>query len=102
MGGLADLPLWSRARPDWAISWWEQLKTELSMEEGWDVWIEWYADRLRGGSGGEAYELVFVSTPIELWDRSPAAAHVWIREHLPKHLGGSKPPDFPPPLPGPV
>jgi len=81
-GGLADLPLWSQGRPDWAVSAWENMKTELPRDEGWDVWIDWYADRLRGGSGGEAYELVFVSAPLEVWERGPAAAHAWIREHL--------------------
>ena len=50
---LADLPLWSESLPAW---WhWESLKAALPSDEGWDVWIEWYEERLRGGSRGEAY-----------------------------------------------
>jgi hypothetical protein len=50
--------------------------------EDWDVWIEWYQDRLRGGSRGEAYELVFASVPQEEWDKGPAAANAWIKRKI--------------------
>jgi hypothetical protein len=80
---LADLRLWSQGRPDWAEDAWEELKSALPREEGWDVWIEWYEDRLRGRSRGEAYELAFAGVPERVWDNGPAAANAWIREHLP-------------------
>ncbi len=99
--GLADLPLWCESLPDWWRNDWESLKAALSSDEGWDVWIEWYEERLRGGSRGEAHEFVFASVPPDVWDKGPAAANAWIREHLPKDPRGSSPPDFPP-LPGPV
>ena len=53
---------------------WDGLRLALPRDEGWDVWIDWYEDRLRGGSGGEAHELVFVSAPLDLWDKGPSAA----------------------------
>ena len=98
-GGLADLPLWWESPPDWWTNDWESLKAALPSD--WDVWIEWYEERLRGGSSGEAYEFVFASVPPDVWDKGPAAANAWIREHLPKDPRGSSPPDFPP-LSGPV
>jgi hypothetical protein len=100
--GLADLPLWSRDPADWVEGAWEALKLALSRDEGWDVWIDWYDDRLRGGSRGEDYELVFVKAPLYVWDKGPAAANAWIKEHLPKDSGGSSPLQTPKPLSGPA
>jgi hypothetical protein len=81
--GLADLPLWPAAIPDWANVRWARLVVDLPKGEDWDVWIDWYENRLHGGSRGEDYELVFASVPQEEWDKGPAAANAWIREYLP-------------------
>ena len=97
--GLADLRLWSQGVADWVEGAWEGLKLALPRDGGWDVWIDWYEDRLRGGSRGEAYELVFVSAPLEVWDKGPAAANAWIKEHLPKDPGDSRLPETRKPLP---
>ena len=97
---LADLPLWSESLPAW---WhWESLKAALPSDEGWDVWIEWYEERLRGGSRGEAYELVFASVPPDVLDKGPAAANAWIRAHLAPDSGGPSLPDRPRRLPKPA
>ena len=80
---LADFRLWSRSAAEWVEGAWEGLKLALPEDEGWDVWIDWYEDRLRGGSRGEAHELIFVSTPLDVWDKGPAAANAWIKSHLP-------------------
>jgi hypothetical protein len=82
--GLTDLRLWSRGAADWVEPAWEGLRLALPRDQGWDVWIDWYEDRLRGGSSGEAHELVFVSAPLDVWHKGPAAANGWIKEHLPK------------------
>ena len=63
--------------------------------EDWDVWIDWYEERLLGGSRGEAYELVFASAPQEVWNEGPAAANAWIKAHLPPVSGGSSLPPRP-------
>jgi hypothetical protein len=99
-GGLADLPLWSESLPDWCD--WERLRAALPSDEGWDVWIEWYEERLRGGSRGEAYELVFASVPPDVWDRGPAAANAWIKAHLPPDSGRPSLPARPGQLPKPA
>ena len=90
---LADLPLWSESIPAW---WnWESLKAALPSDEGWDVWIEWYAERLRGGSRGEAYELVFASVPPDVLDKRPAAANARIK--APSAAGFARPEPAGPP-----
>ena len=80
---LADFRLWSRSAAEWVEGAWQGLKLALPEDEGWDVWIDWYEERLRGGSRGEAHELIFVSTPLDVWDKGPAAANAWIKSHLP-------------------
>jgi hypothetical protein len=67
----------------WASDAWARLRATLPKDEDWDVWIDWYEERLRGGSRGEDYELIFASVPQEDWDKGPAAINGWIREHLP-------------------
>jgi hypothetical protein len=82
-GSLVDLPLWLRAGPQWANIAWAELQALLPDRDNWDVWLDWYEQRLRGGSRGEAYELVFASVPQEEWDKGSAAANAWIKAHLP-------------------
>jgi hypothetical protein len=96
---LADLPLWRESPPDWWKNGWERLKAALPDDEDWDVWIDWYEERLLGGSRGEAYELVFASAPQEAWEKGPAAANAWIKAHLPPDSGAPSLPNRPKPLP---
>jgi TIR domain len=85
---LNDLPLWTEGGlPDWAMASWNALKAALPESEDWDVWFDWYEQRLRGGSRGKEYELVFASVPREEWEEGPAAANVWIKKHLPTPSG---------------
>ena len=95
---MSDLPLWSGGAPAWASLAWSSLQAALPEGEDWDVWIDWYNERLRGGTRGEPHEFVFANVPLEAWERGPAAANAWIREHLPKGSGGSMPSDFPQPF----
>ncbi len=97
---IADMPLWSNSRPPWAEKAWADFRTALPDDENWEVWIDWYEDRLRGGSRGEAYELVFASVPLEVWEKGPAAANAWIKVHLPKgQETEARPVELPEPLP---
>jgi hypothetical protein len=81
---LMDLPLWPQEAPDWTREAWVRLRSHLPPGQDWNVWIDWYEDRLRGGSRGEAYELVFARVPREVWDGGPAAANAWIEGRLPR------------------
>jgi hypothetical protein len=69
--------------PAWANDGWRRLQSYLPRDHDWQVWIEWYEDRLQGGWRGEDYEHVFVNLPKEEWDQGPAAANAWIRQNLP-------------------
>ena len=93
-----DSPVWPNEVPGWASAEWATLQAILPPREDWDVWIDWYEDRLRGGSRGEAYELVFASVPADVWAEGPAAANAWIREHLPKPSEAAQSAELPEPV----
>ena len=81
---LADHPLWPDATPRRLVDLWTKLKAALPLGEDWEVWNGWYDERLFNiRSRGEAYELVFATVPVEVWEEGPAAANRWIKEHLP-------------------
>jgi hypothetical protein len=88
---FARLPLWKGQGPPWVNDGWLHLQSYLPRDHDWQIWIEWYEDRLRGGWRGEAYEHVFVNVPKEEWDKGPAAANLWIKAHLPPPSDGSVP-----------
>jgi hypothetical protein len=82
-GALADMPLRPHSKPEWPEAAWASLRTLLPMDEDWDVWIDWYEQRLRGGTRGEAHELAFANVPQKEWEKGPAAANAWIKANLP-------------------
>jgi hypothetical protein len=94
-----DLPVWFGGAPHWAFLAWSSLQAALPEEEDWDVWIDWYDERLRGGSRGEQYDFVFADVPLEVWNNGAAAANSWIKEHLPKGTGDMTLAGLPEPLP---
>ncbi len=99
VGTLLGAPLWRQREPTWVRPAVESLRVALPGDEDWDVWFDWYEQRLRGGSPGEAYEVVFGSVPQEEWDKGPAAANAWIKAHLPKDRETARATDLPEPLP---
>jgi hypothetical protein len=55
-------------------------KAELvSVGDGWEVWIDWYEDRLAGRIRSEAHELAYVEGPEELWVDDPVRRMRWSR-----------------------
>jgi hypothetical protein len=84
LSGLMASALWPSGAPRWAGGGLPSLRNILAIGEEWQVWFDWYEECQRGGSHGEAYELIFASVPPEEWDRGPAAANAWIKAHLPK------------------
>jgi hypothetical protein len=79
---LIDSPLWLREVPDWVRDDWATLQSNLPRDQDWDVWIDWYEDRLRGVSKEEANELVFATVPRDVSDRGPAIANASIKDRL--------------------
>ena len=68
--------------PEWASSAWRELVAALPKDQDWDVWTDWYEDRLKGAADPEEIELIYVTVPLEKWDEGPAAANAWIRTEL--------------------
>jgi hypothetical protein len=50
----------------------------LALSEGWDVWSEWYEDRLKGNTPNQSLEVARVTIPGDLWE-SPRRANEYIR-----------------------
>ena len=80
---VVALPLWSHGAPQWAKDAWADLQVALPKGEDWEVWVDWYAQRLRGGSLGETHEVTFAAVTKDVWETGPASANAWIRELLP-------------------
>lgn len=64
---------------------WDSMIAGLPSDDHWAVWIDWYEARLAGRATSEAYDFAFVP-PQQVWEKGPAAANAWIREHLPKAI----------------
>ena len=84
LAAVLDAPLWPEATPSWATEAWTRLRARLPADGYWQVWIDWYEERLRGVSRGERYELVFAAVPESEWQKGAKAANAWIRAHLPQ------------------
>jgi hypothetical protein len=69
---------------------------------GWEVWVDWYVDRLWGNVRSEARELAYVEVPDEVWKQGfagdPAAVNNWILKRIGQPLTLS---EIPKPGPGP-
>ena len=88
---IADAPLWPDGEPEWtdrnpstyAAEHWRKLKESLlSANQGWEVWIDWYDDRLGGRVADEDRDFAFATVPVTVWRQGAAAANAWIGERL--------------------
>ena len=84
--GVLELPLWpGGSSPEWAAQRWNELKTKLiATGVGWEVWVDWYEDRLAGRVRSEARELVYIRGPEKLWLDGPARVNTWIQRQVEK------------------
>jgi hypothetical protein len=77
---LVAAPLWSSDFPEWPASRWEQLKSDLvRANQGWEVWIDWYEDRLAGRPSDPRIDLAKALFSDELWKQGPKAVNIEIR-----------------------
>jgi hypothetical protein len=81
---VANLPLWpGGAPPQWMLSRWIQLRRELiKVGVGWEAWVNWYEDRVRGDTRSDAWELAYVQVPEEFWADGPARVNTWIQRQI--------------------
>jgi hypothetical protein len=87
-------PLWPGEIPAWAADAWAQLRAALKREEeDWEVWLDWYEDRLAGrASRDPALDRALASFYEELWAQGPRAVNATIRELLDKSSPQTIPP----------
>ena len=61
---------------------WAQFKEELPEDEGWQVWVDWYEDRLVGRSACETLEFQRVTIADEDWKRGPIHVNAIIQRQI--------------------
>ncbi len=103
---IAGSPLWPRGQPSELQSLWQEMKEALhAANEGWQVWITWYDDRLNGRVSDEERELAYVRVDDELWEQGPAIVNAEIKRRIeagaphPERESEQEPPPF---LPQPI
>lgn len=80
---LSTFPLWpDGALPDELAKHWEELKSHLfSLGEDWNVWTDWYEDRLSGRfPESETLEIARVTLIESTWRQGPKFVNAAIRE----------------------
>ena len=86
---LRAAPLWRSGEPDWAREAWADLKSYLAQfpEEHWEVWTDWYEDRLAGRPINTALERDRIAIPSEekLWEQGPAAVNARLKQIIAEH-----------------
>jgi hypothetical protein len=81
---IAQLPIWlGDAPPAWTIRSWNALKHALLADgKGWEVWVDWYENRIAGKERSKAGELAYVEVPNELWVQGSFAANSWLQNRI--------------------
>lgn len=85
-------PLWPDGLPNGLQGSWYRLKsTLLSFNENWQVWTDWYEDRLYGREPNKELELARATIDEEIWEQGPAVVNAHIKELIEEF----KPPEAP-------
>jgi hypothetical protein len=80
---LANSQLWPRQIPDWVRASWDELRfTLIDADENWEVWIDWYEERLAGENKSPDVEIARVGIDDSIWRQEPSAVNAYIRRVL--------------------
>jgi hypothetical protein len=85
---ISGAPLWPGTAPHRISSAWIELERRLwsAGDADWEVWIEWYQDRLAGRpSLGEEFDIAVATLPNGLWEQGPKAVNAEIRRLIEVH-----------------
>ncbi len=94
---IADSPLWPGDPPPEIVAHWTEMKRDLlAFEEDWDVWTDWYEERLAGKRSNKKLEIARATIPNEIWEEGPAVVNAHIKRLIAEHT----PPSQPSPEPG--
>lgn len=70
-------------QPDRLRSLWKELKAMLhAAKQDWQVWANWYDDRLAGRVRNEKRELAYVRIEDALWNQGPAIVNAEIKRRI--------------------
>lgn len=77
---LAATPLWPKSISNTLKSEWELVRRALeSLDEGWEVWIDWYEARVNGEAFDPVREHKRATLSDSIWEKGVAAANAEIR-----------------------
>lgn len=80
---IAGSPLWPQSQPVRLRSLWKVLEAGLiAQKQDWQVWTNWYGDRLDGRVREEERELAYVRIGNALWDQGPAIVNAEIKRRV--------------------
>jgi len=89
---LSMSPLWPGGTPDAVLHNWGEMKARLLVAgEDWQVWTDWYDDRLRGSSASREVELDRISVAEDLLLDEPAVVNRAIQEKIDAHTASRFP-----------
>jgi hypothetical protein len=81
----ADTPLWPIGTPEPATRALAQLKQNLPLTEGWDVWTNWYDARVEGLQADEALEVARATVDDDIWVEGPKIVNAHIKWLIDEH-----------------
>jgi hypothetical protein len=80
-------PLWTQGQPVELQSLWQELKVALrATKQDWEVWTDWYDDRLDGRVREEERELAYVRIDDALWNQGPAIVNAEIKRRIDEQI----------------
>jgi hypothetical protein len=80
---IAGSPLWLQGQPDQLQSLWREMKARLhAANQDWQVWTNWYDNRLDGRFRAEERELAYVHIDDALWHQGPAIVNAEIKRRI--------------------
>jgi hypothetical protein len=81
---LSKTPVWTEGDfPTDVIPLWEELRaTLLAMEQDWEVWTDWYEDRIYARPANSNLEIARLTLPEEVWRQEPHAVNLAIKRLL--------------------
>ena len=89
---MIDARLWNFGPPAWAERAAAGLYGLLGRRAGWEVWLDWYRDRLHGVARSGAQDAAFAAAPMAVRAKGASSVNFYIRDCLASANGRATPP----------